>query len=57
MAVLQVNLSLLQSTGISAAVAQLRSHRCRELAVAAERIVAKWRGCAVAVLEAAERRG
>lgn len=37
-------------------MAELRSHRRCELAAAAERIVAKWRGCAVAMLEAAERR-
>lgn len=50
---LQVNLSLLHTTGISPAVAQLRNHRNREVADAAEGIVARWRAAAVSVLEQA----
>jgi hypothetical protein len=50
---LQVNLSLLHTTGISPAVAQLRNHRNREVADAAEGIVAQWRAAAVSVLEQA----
>lgn len=44
---LQVNLALLESTGISRAVAMLRTHRIDEVSKLAEGIVAKWRACAV----------
>ncbi len=48
---MQVNLSLLEGTGISRAVAQLRNHSNRCIAAAAEDIVRGWRSCAVAALQ------
>ena len=47
----QVNLALLESTGISRAVAQLRTHPITSIARAAEAIAAKWRTAAVATLQ------
>ncbi len=47
---MQVNLALLESTGISRAVAMLRTHKIDAVAKLAEGIVAKWRACAVAAL-------
>ncbi len=52
-ACLQVSLNLLQKTGIASAVAQLRNHRDRLVASAAEEIVGKWRAAAVSALEIA----
>lgn len=51
---LQVSLALLHETGISAAVAQLRTHPSTAVAGAADAIVQRWRTCAVAALEQAE---
>lgn len=53
LAAAQVSLALLEGSGIAAAVAQLRTHSCRELAAAAEGIVQRWRSCAVAALACA----
>ena len=47
----QVNLSLLEGTGISRAVAQLRTHSNRHVAALADAIVRGWRSCAVAALQ------
>ncbi|GAB4818034.1 hypothetical protein N2152v2_005080 [Parachlorella kessleri] len=46
----QVGLALLESTGISRAVAMLRTHNNDDIARLAEEVVTKWRACAVAAL-------
>ncbi|KAL4424785.1 hypothetical protein ABPG77_000825 [Micractinium sp. CCAP 211/92] len=45
-----VNLSLLESSGIAGAVAQLRNHRNASIALKADDIVHRWRTAAVAAL-------
>lgn len=46
----QVNLALLESSGIAGAVAQLRNHRNASIALKADDIVHRWRTAAVAAL-------
>ncbi len=50
LSVAEVNLALLETTQIARAVAMLRTHSNRAVAVAADGIVAKWRSVAVAAL-------
>lgn len=47
---LQVNLAVLESSGIAGAVAQLRNHRHAGIALKADDIVHRWRTAAVAAL-------
>lgn len=46
----QVNLALLESSGIAGAVAQLRNNRNASIALKADDIVHRWRTAAVAAL-------